>query len=143
MQLELADNIEQYYINVPTKWGIKRIRRDIVAQMPEPAQRYIMNWNRENGLSAPMVEATDTSFYEMFDVPGYEQPAPSNDGTDWASIFQNINQGGSVPTTTGGAPGEKFSLTVEPDPKPWYARPSVLIPVGVLALGTVYLATRK
>lgn len=35
------------------------------------------------------------------------------------------------------------SFNIEPDPKPWFARPEVMIPVGLGTLGAIYLLTRK
>lgn len=36
-----------------------------------------------------------------------------------------------------------FSASLEPSPKPWFARTEVLLPVGIAALGAIYLLTRK
>jgi len=153
MQLELAEDINHYYIEVPTRNGVQRLRKDIFQQMPLSVQAEIKRWNASRmGMSeefAPSVPATLEPLV-INEVPTSQTPTKLGPtgitSPEWLNMLMTTpqDQTQEVPTVTGGAPGnEKFSLNIEPDPKPWYARPEVLLPIiggGVLI---TYLATRK
>lgn len=82
---------------------------------------------------------------------GPKPGAMSPEFNEWARcqyIAGNIeNVGGQMMPQTQMMPqggfDPKFSIDIEPNPKPWYARTEVLIPVGLLGLGAVYFLTRK
>jgi len=56
---------------------------------------------------------------------------------------QGLNIGATPPQQTTPQFDPRFSMSIEPDPKPWFARPEVLLPIGIGAIGIVYLLTRK
>lgn len=149
MQLELAEDINKYYVEIPTKKGIRRLRKDIFQKMPLSVQAEIKRYNASRmGMSEDVTATLEPLVINQ--VP--TSPTPTNlaptgiTSPEWLEMLMTTpqDQTQDVPNVTGGTPGnEKFSLNIEPDPKPWYARPEVLLPIiggGVLI---TYLATRK
>lgn len=156
----LNDSIEDNYLTVPTSdGGTVKVREDYFDNLPEAQYVAIMdvlepyNTAQVSGLfskwrknKAQKKDERNARKIAKIDARAVGRVATAQAGGGIGNALKGI-AGSIFGKNESEAPEDSrgFSLDVnsEPTTKKWYSNPAIMIPVGIAAIGGVYLLTRS